>query len=394
MKKLLSILILSITQLFAQKTKLDTVFCDCEVARSIIINDAATVNKTINSTGRGSKSEISESKQRTKFAFEVEHYSAWYKLNIKSSGHLCFDIIPNKPDDDYDFMLFHAGNNFCDSLSKYKIKPIRACISRNKEDIKGKTGLSNNANKELVKEGIGDSYVKSLIVNKGETYYLVLDNVYDGGEGHSIRFYMEEPIIISGTVLNENNSPLKAEIALTNQKGDTILVSKSDAAGKYMFNANLRKSTNYVLNFYCDSSFIFAKSILVKGNDSLLQIQTVLPKLKKGLKYPIGNINFYGGSSEYITAAIPSLHNLKRVMVRNKTLVIKIIGHTNGCADGVDRLSKLRSARIKKFLIENGVEDKRIQTDGKGCKEMLFPNPYTSDQMEQNRRVEIQVLEY
>lgn len=205
---------------------------------------------------------------------------------------------------------------------------------------------------------------------------------------------MEEPVVISGVVLNENNLPLKADIALTSHKGDTILVSKSDAAGKYKFNANLRKSTNYVLNFYCDSSFIFAKSIIIKEKDSLLQIQTVLPKLKKGLKYPIGNINFHGGSSEYITAAIPSLHNLKRVMLKNKTLVIKIIGHTNGCADGVDKLSKLRSARIKRFLMEHGIEDKRIQTDGKGCKEMLFPKPFTLDQMEQNRRVEVMVLEY
>lgn len=364
------------------------------MARELSIGNTATVNKTINAPGFGAKNEISPGRQRTKFAFESEHHSAWYKLNIKSSGHLCFDIIPNKSDDDYDFMLFKAENNFCDSLAQYKIKPLRACISRNKEDNKGKTGLSNTATKELVKEGVGDSHVKSLKVNSGETFYLVLDNVYDGGEGHSIRFYMEEPILIKGTVLNENNSPLKADITLTNQKGDTILVSKSDALGKYMFNTYLRKNTNYVLNFYCDSSFIFAKSIVIKEKDSLFQIQTVLPKLKKGLKYPIGNINFHGGSSQYITAAIPSLHNLKRVMQKNQTLTIKIIGHTNGCGAGVDELSKLRSARIKAFLVEHGIEDKRIVTDGKGCKEMLFPKPFTLDQMEQNRRVEIQVLEY
>lgn len=102
LKKLLFILLLSITQLFAQK-KLDTVYCDCDVARNIVINDAATVNKTINPPGRGLKNEISESKQRTKYAFESEHHSAWYKLTIKSNGHLCFDIVPNKADDDYDF---------------------------------------------------------------------------------------------------------------------------------------------------------------------------------------------------------------------------------------------------------------------------------------------------
>ncbi len=72
----------------------------------------------------------------------------------------------------------------------------------------------------MVKEGIGDVFVKSIRVSKGDIFYLVLDNVYDNGEGHSIKFYMEEPVIIKGMVTNENNQPVKAEIAFTNQKGD------------------------------------------------------------------------------------------------------------------------------------------------------------------------------
>lgn len=394
MKKLLLILFLFVTQLIAQK-KLDTVYCDCEVARNIVINDAANVNKTINPPGKGLKNEINESKQRSKYAFESEHHSAWYKLTIKSNGHLCFDIVPNKADDDYDFMLFKGGDNFCDSLSTHKIKPIRACISRNKEENSGKTGLNNATNKEFVKEGVGDAFVASVLVKKGEVYYLVLDNVYDKGEGHSIKFYMEEPVVISGVVLNEDKLPVKADIALTNQKGDTVMVSQSDKLGNYKLNASLRKNTNYVLNFYRDSSLSFAKNILIKEADSAIKIQSVLPKLKKGLKCNIGSINFYGGSTDYIPAAAPSLLNLKRVMQKNSTLKIKIIGHTNGCEPGVDVLSNNRATRIKKFLVDRGIDDKRIKTEGRGCKEMLFELPWaTWDQQEQNRRIEVMVLEY
>ncbi|MBL7894801.1 MAG: OmpA family protein [Bacteroidia bacterium] len=394
MKRFLLIFLLVGLELSAQKAKPDTVFCDCDKARILSINDNATVNKTLSSSGFGNIKEISPSKQKTHFAFEQEHYSAWYKLNIKSEGHLCFDIVPNKPQDDYDFMLFKAGSNFCDSLSKYKIKPVRACISRNKEEIKGYTGLNNLSKKEFVKEGIGDSYVKSILVKPGETYYLVLDNVYEGGEGHSIRFYMEEPVQIKGKVINENNNPVKADITLTNQKGDTLFTSQSDKNGNYLINASLRKSTNYVLNFYADSSLIFAKNINVKSQDSILKIETVLPKLKKGLKYPIGSINFHGGLAVYITAAIPSLYNLRKLMRANPTLKIKIIGHTNGCDAGVDELSVNRAKRIKQFLVENKVEESRIEVEGKGCREMLFPKPLTFSQMEQNRRVEVMVIEY
>lgn len=393
-KKAIVIFLSLTTSLIAQKLKLDTVYSDCETAREINIGDVTTVNKTINAVGHGTKNEISPVKQRTKFAFESEHHSAWYKLNIKSSGHLCFDIIPIKPEDDYDFMVFKSGSNFCDSLSGYKIKPIRACISRNKEGNKGKTGLNNLSKREFVNEGIGDQYVKSINVTKGDVYYLVLDNVHEEGAGHSIIFYMEEPIQIRGKVMNEDNKPLKADITLTNQNGDTLFTSQSDQKGNYTINASLRKSTNYVLNFYADSSLVYANNINVKSQDSVIKIETVLPKLKKGLKYPIGSINFHGGLAVYVTAALPSLYNLRKLMRSNGTLKIKIIGHTNGCDAGVDELSLKRAKRIKQFLVENNINDSRIEVEGRGCKEMLYPKPLTFGQMEQNRRVEIQVLEY
>ncbi len=95
------------------------------------------------------------------------------------------------------------------------------------------------------------------------------------------------------------------------------MVSQSDVLGNYSINANLRKNTNYVLNFYRDSSFSFFKNIMIKEVDSAINIQSVFPKLKKGLKYNIGSINFYGGSTDYIPAAIPSLINLRRVMQKS-----------------------------------------------------------------------------
>ena len=385
--------------LFSQKAvKLDTVFCDCEKARVIPINGNARVNKTISPKGHGEKQEISESKQRTKYAFDKEHNSAWYKLVINSSGHLCFNITPSKKEDDYDFMLFKgASTGFCDSLSKHRIKPMRACISRDKEDIEGKTGMSYKGKKEFVNEGVGDAYVKPLTVSKGEVYYLVLDNVYDEGEGHSIQFYFEEPVKIKGVILDEKNKPMVAEIALTNMKGDTMELTKSKTDGSYEINSYFRPKTNYVLNFYNDSTFTFSKNIFLKDTAELKNIRTVLPQLRKGIKRPIGSINFYGGSSEYIPNAVPSLNNLCKLMIKNPNLIIQIEGHTNGCIGQKDSqiLSEKRSMKIKDCLVKRGIKAERIKTIGKGCKEMLFPlnESTTPEQQEANRRVEVLVLD-
>ncbi len=395
--KLIPLLFIPIHLLAQKPAKLDTVFCDCENARAISISASAKVNKTIPPDGHGNKQEISEHKQRTKYAFEREHNSAWYKLIINGNGHLCFNITPSKKEDDYDFMLFKgSANGFCDSLMSHRIKPVRACISRDKEDIDGKTGMTYKGRKEFVNEGLGDAYVAPMYVTKGEVYYLVLDNVYDKGEGHSIQFYFEEPVKIKGVILDEKNQPLQAEIALTNARGDTMELSKSKTDGSYEFMALMRPKINYVLNFYNDSSFTFSKNVYLKDSTELKNIRTILPQLRKGVKRPIGNINFYGGSPEYIPNAVPSINNLYRLMTKNSGLKIQIEGHTNGCDAGVQLLSEKRAQKIKDFLIKKGIEQDRIKSLGKGCKDMLFPldENTTLDQQEANRRVEVLVLDY
>src|SRR4051812_23567784 len=91
--------------------KLDSVFCDCERARSIVVIENTFVRYTMAPLGSGRKDEIAESKQHSVYAFETEHNSAWYKLTIVKDGNLGFDIKPVKVDDDYDFMLFKAEDS-------------------------------------------------------------------------------------------------------------------------------------------------------------------------------------------------------------------------------------------------------------------------------------------
>ncbi len=397
--RLILLLLLSI-QLISQTKKLDTVFCDCNQAKVIAINSKTIYGKTIAPKGFGEIKEISTSKQKTTYAFEKEHNSAWYKLIININGELTMHIIPTKADDDYDFMLFKSGkNNFCDSLQKTKINPIRACISRDKEELNGKTGLNYKSQNDFVKHGVGPAYCKSLTVKKGEVYYLVLDNVYEKGDGHTIEFEIAQPVLFKGTVTDDTNKPIKTEIALTNQKGDTVLLEKTADDGSYNFMAPLTKNQQYNLNFYNDSSFSFTKSISLADTLQLRALKTVLPKLKKGNKYSIGSINFIGGSVQYLPRAVPSMYNLYKLLKKNPNLRIKIIGHSNGRdmqdEKGIIAFTKGRATSIRNYLAIQGIDEKRIEIDGKGDHEMLFKLPKaTADEQEQNRRVEILVLDF
>ena len=71
---------------------------------------------------------------------------------------------------------------------------------------------------------------------------------------------------------------------------------------------------------------------------------------------------------------------------------IAVIGHTDtiGDTENNDRLSAQRAEAVKGFLVGIGVPAERIQTSGRGERELIVP---TADDVEEpkNRRVEINV---
>lgn len=397
--KILLLLLISVYS-FAQTKKLDTVFCDCDQANILTVYSKTIYGKTIAPVGFGKEKEISTKKQKTEYAFDKEHNSAWYKLVITSSGEMVMNITPTKKDDDYDFMLFKAGKgNFCDSLKKHAINPVRACISRDKEEINGKTGIDLDSKKEFVRYGIGPAYCKAISVKKGEVYYLVLDNVYPKGEGHTLEIEIAKVFTFAGTIVDENKKPVKADIALTAENGDTVKLAKSDENGNYQFFAPMTRNDVYSLNFYNDSNFSFTQNIRLADTARIRKLQTVLPRLKKGNKYSVGSINFVGGSVQYLPRAVPAMDNLYKLLKKNPKLKIKIIGHSNGRdmqdEAGIIAFTKGRATTIRNYLAIKGIDEKRISIDGKGDHEMLYALPKATEaQQEENRRVEIEVEEF
>jgi outer membrane protein OmpA-like peptidoglycan-associated protein len=329
-------------------------------------------------------------------SFDEEHHSAWYKLQAAIDGTLSMEIIPSKTEDDYDFMLFKSGSkNFCDSLASYSLKPLRACISRNKSGSSPTTGMKLNTKKEVVKKGPGEQFVKSIDVKKGETYYLVLDNVHEGGGGFTINFFLEGMVNISGTVTDENKIPMKASVSLVSPAGDTIQQVSSNSSGFFKIESAIRKGTVYTLNFSNDKTFFDSRPVTLETpKDTLKNISAVLPYLKKGGKYAIRNINFYPGLPDLLPWAYTVVNNLYKLMKKNESLKILIVGHTNGCDAGTQELSESRAAAVKNYLVKRKIDGGRMETRGRNCQEMLYPSPTAEWQASLNRRVEIKVLEY
>lgn len=385
---------------FAQQKALVPVSSDCTGAIEVVLKSGSKkIGPTAAPAGSGERNEISFSKNKSRFVFEEEHYSAWYLLKVQQDGKLTFDIYPTKESDDYDFVLFKKEEeDFCNALEKSFVKPLRACISRNKKELKGKTGMSILSKKEFIHEGIGDAYVKALEVKKGEEYYLVLDNVYPEGEGHIIQFAFEELVNVAGVIKDEHDIPVVAEVSIVNAKGDTVIQSYSKPDGSFKMDVPLRKGADYTLNFFNPNRFTYSQNLKLNDSTELKRLAVMLPQLKKGKKYSVGNINFFPGQTNYLPQSVPSMINLYRLLEKNPKLKIRIIGHSNGRDDlneiQVMEFTRNRALAIKTFLVSKGIKEERIETEGKGDHEMLFALPQaTTKQQEQNRRVEVFVSE-
>ena len=53
-------------------------------------------------------------------------YPTWYKFTIQQDGILLFDIMPTKPTDNYDFLLFKDDGSFCKKYNNNLAKSIRS----------------------------------------------------------------------------------------------------------------------------------------------------------------------------------------------------------------------------------------------------------------------------
>lgn len=371
---------------------------NCETAKKIIINGPKTITYKSAPMG-GGINEIKINNFNKGYAFEKEHNSSWHQLVFNVEGNLCFTIKPLKKEDDYDFMLFlKTDSNTCQTIQR--LKPLRANISRDKEELEGLTGLKATASSELVKQGVNDAYSKSIAVSKGEVYLLAIDNVYEQGEGFVLDLFFERALVLKGQLTNENNQPIKGEIKITNAGGKEIANAQTDSVtGAFKLNALLRERTKYTINYYSDGHFFFTQQFTTTDSIANKPITRQLATIKKGSKQSIGAINFLPDQDVYIKAAEPALKNLLRILKKESQLIIKIIGHTNGCGlsnyrGGIKGLSLGRAESIRKYLEENGIKTKtRVYTEGKDCQEMLYPESGVWWQQEANRRVEIEILE-
>ena len=109
--------------------------------------------------------------------------------------------------------------------------------------------------------------------------------------------------------------------------------------------------------------------------------------------YQMKNLFFIPATPNFLKRSLTELEKLKLFLAKNEVLKVEVRGHVNGPMQAnlefYQQLSDDRASAVKTFLIENGVDAKRISTRGMSNKEMRYTSPKNEFEAVENRRVEI-----
>jgi len=186
----------------------------------------------------------------------------------------------------------------------------------------------------------------------------------------------------------ETGDPVVATIHLYGTKDDEITEKASDL----IFQPN----RSGLLSIACSVEgyfFVDRKDEVSPNSEKIIEIK--LQQLKKGKSVQLEDIQFKPGTTEFLPSAEPVLLRLREFMGLNAKINIEIQGHVfepNATTAGGQKMSEDRAKRVMIYLVNGGINKKRMKAVGYGASRPIYPNPVRKEEEQANRRVEIVIL--
>ncbi len=368
--------------------------------------------------------------------FEMEHNVAWFTFLAPKDTMLTFDIVPNIPTDDIDFLLFKQAPNisFCTQLSGINNNdPVRTNLSK-VVGAKGETGLSKRADEKIVDRNGESPYSKAVSIKQGERYYLIVDDKTQQGAitlvihlnfngalqqtqtvNKSISYMDANPvmaprmqsqdtssgsktskwdaskIVLTVKVVDSNNQPVNAQLdilGLAKNKTTTVKATRDsfalDPLQSLTINANA-------------GGYIFSQtSYIAPGAPKKDTVTIILQRVMQHKSIVLKGIEFEQGNDKLLPSSNGPLMNVVTFLKANPNVNILIKGYVNDPSGKSSpttdkKLSRERAGAVLNYLRMKGISLGRMDYAGFGNADMIFPEPVNSEQEQANRRVEIEI---
>ncbi len=204
------------------------------------------------------------------------------------------------------------------------------------------------------------------------------------------------PTIFTVKVVDESNTPLAAKVNLTSV--DNMSVGKSvKGEGVFEFKVTQGETKDYKLSVE-NPGYVFENTTLsIPGaSENGLSIERIvrMRKLQMGTRSVLRNIYFNFNKASFKDESYAELNKLETMMAENTGLQIEISGHTDNIGSKTynKNLSQRRANAVKDYLVQKGVDARRITAVGYGEEQPLASNDDEKEGRELNRRVEFKVI--
>lgn len=325
-----------------------------------------------------SKNEIlmNDSKLNALYYLYQDKYSFWYKFVAEEDIEIQFSVSPSNPEDRYRAVAFKYGkNDFCEKLVNEGIHPL----SLEREAIFSKDRLIY---KNVIKAAAGD------------TFYISVLSLNTEDCGHFL--YMEA---------NEAQLSMHA-------------VHRPCYNFQYLEVPDFTTSRKEIEDVDLEMEFGFSEpDEVVEDPEPFAAITSIEVQQKEegvvsvGDKLVLNKVFFYNNTYALKPGADVELNQLLIFLQVNESIEVEIQGHSanntaliepdpNFKGQGKEwnfkgsafELSEMRARAVRDFLIENGIDKKRLGANGFGDTQKRVPNAETFEDSEKNMRVEALII--
>lgn len=243
------------------------------------------------------------------------------------------------------------------------------------------------------------------ITADGKKGYYSHEEIKEGGYTSSRIYEMDIPEenqiryksnYVKGIVRDKKTrQPLAATIELINLENNETesLVSSDSVSGAYLI--VLTQGAEYALyvnrKAYLFRSLNFNYSALKDYEPIVLDID--LEKAEEGTTAVLQNIFFDVDKYDLKEKSVTELEKILKFLKENPSFKVEISGHTDNVgADAYNlQLSQRRAQSVFNYLVENGIDARRLSPRGYGASKPLALNT-TEEGRQQNRRIEFKLI--
>ncbi|MFA9391829.1 MAG: OmpA family protein [Prolixibacteraceae bacterium] len=301
-----------------------------------------------------------------------------------------------------DFAPFLASDGKTLYFSSYGHKGYGSSdifVSKRLDDTWENWSIPKNLGPEINTKGWDAYYCTSA---KGDYAYMV-SSKKDISYGLEDIFKIEtvesakpDPVVlVSGYAFNEKtNQLINAEIRYENLKTG-VDEGHANATTDNGYKLVLPKGESYGFRAVSEGFYAVSQNIDLSDLEAFeeKQVNLYLVPIERGLAIRLNNIFFEFDKAALQPQSFSELNRLVNVLKENPKIEIAIAGHTDDKGSDLYNLelSDDRAKEVRQYLIDNGIEQYRITSQGYGETQPISTNS-TEEGQQMNRRVEFTIL--